>query len=106
MHPLSSVRYLIFVYCSKIKPLIFLLFYFGHQTLHGTVLEHDDTRPHAARNTTQFLASNNVQILPWLSMSPDLNPSTHTCNELERCVRGKVNAFANVHELFQALRKE
>ena len=37
------------------------MFYFAHQTLYGTVLQHDNGRSHAARHTTQFLANNNVQ---------------------------------------------
>ena len=52
----------------------FLWFYFGHQALHGSVFQLGKARPHAACLTTQFLANNNVQLLPWLSRSPDLNP--------------------------------
>ena len=85
--------------------LLLLLFYFGNKTLYGTVLQHDNARPHAACNTTQFPANNNVQVLPCLSMSPDLNANKHTKNELERRVRGRVNAPANVRELFQALQQ-
>ena len=75
-----------FLYCAKIKTHIVLLFYFGHQTLYGTVLQHDNAKPHAVRHNTQFLANNNnvVQILSWPSMSPDLNPNKHTQNLLER----------------------
>ena len=43
---------------------MFLLFYFEHQTLNGTVRPHDNARPYAARNTTQFLGNNNVQNSP------------------------------------------
>ena len=43
--------------------IIFLLFYFWHQTLYGTVLHHDNARPHE-NHTTQFLANNNVQNSP------------------------------------------
>ena len=74
--------------------------------LYGTVLQHDNARPHAARHTTQFLANINVQILPWPSMSPDLNPNTHTWNELAKRAPGRVNAPANSCELFQTLKHE
>ena len=46
---------------------------------------------------------------PWLpcpSLFPDLNPNKHTWNELERRVRSRGNAPANVRELFQALKQE
>ena len=39
-------------------------------------------------------------------MSSDLNPNKHTWNELERRARGRVNAPANVRELFPALKQE
>ena len=74
--------------------------------LYGTVLQHNNARPHAARHITQFLANNNVQILPWPSMSPDLNRNQHTWSELERRVPNRVNAPANVRELVQALQQE
>ena len=56
--------------------------------------------------TTQFLAKNNVPMLAWPSMFPDLNPDKNTWNELGRCVRGRGNAPTNVRELFQRLKKE
>ena len=64
------------MYYSKIETPFFFLFFFlggGYQKLYGTVRQHDNARPHAARNTTQFLASTNVQILPWPSLSPNFN---------------------------------
>ena len=41
------------------------------------VFQRDNTRPHAARHTTQFLANNNVQTPHWSSISPDLKPIEH-----------------------------
>ena len=82
------------------------LFYFRHQMLCGIVLQHDNARHYAARHTKQFLANNNVQMLPWPSMSPHLNTNKHTWNQVERRVQGSVNTPANVRELFQALKHE
>ena len=45
------------------------------------------------------------ELSPWPSLSPDLDPNKHTGNELERRVRGTVDAPANVRELFQALKQ-
>ena len=70
----------------------------------GAALQHDNAEPHAACHTTHSLANNNVQLLPWPSTS--LNPNNNSWNELERRVRGRANAPANVRELFQALRQE
>ena len=74
--------------------------------LYGTVLQHNEARPHAACHATQFFANNNVQVFPWPSMSQDLDPNKHTRNELERQVRSRVKDSANVHESFQALKQE
>ena len=74
--------------------------------LFATVLQQDNARPmqHAASHSSSPTATS--KILPWLSMSPDLTPNKHTWNELERRVRGRVNAPANVRQLFQALKQE
>ena len=41
------------------------------------VFQQDNPRPHTARLTTNFLDANNVNILPWPSLSSDLNPIEH-----------------------------
>ena len=68
--------------------------------------QHDNARPHTARFTTNFLAANNVNTLPWPSLSPDLNPIEHVWDELGRRLSARVNAPANRRELFQALQQE
>ena len=57
-------------------------------------------KPQSSSQTTMS------RILSWPYISPDLNPNTRNWNELERCVQGRVNAPANVRELFQALKQE
>ena len=42
-----------------------------------TILQQDNARPHTARATTQFLTANNVNVMEWSSMSPDLSPIEH-----------------------------
>ena len=39
----------------------------------GMTVQQDNARPHTARITTQFLQQNNIDLLPWPSMSPDLS---------------------------------
>ena len=42
---------------------------------HGhAILMHGNARPHVARLCRQFLYRNNVNVLPWPAMSPDMNP--------------------------------
>ena len=56
---------------------------------------HDNARRHGARICRQFLNRNNLNVLPWPAVSPDINPIEHICNYLGR----KVRARGNVHNL-------
>ena len=50
---------------------------------HGpAILMHDDARPHGARICRPFLNRNNANVLPWLAVSPDMNPIEHTWDYL------------------------
>ena len=40
-------------------------------------IQHDNAIPHSARITRNFLAGAGVNVLPWPSCSPDLNPIDH-----------------------------
>ena len=59
------------------------------------ILMHDNTMPHVARIGRQFLNRNNVNGLPWPTVSPDMNPIEHIWDYLGR----KVRARGNVHNL-------
>ena len=63
---------------------------------HGpAILMHDNARPHVAGICRQFLNRNNVNVLPWPAVSPDMNPIEHIWGYLGR----KVRARGNVHSL-------
>ena len=52
---------------------------------HGpAILMHDNARPHVARICRQFLNRNNVNVLPWSAVSPDMNPIEHIWDYLGR----------------------
>ena len=44
---------------------------------HAVTLQHDNARPHVARVVTDFLTQQNVNVLPWPAVSPDLSPIEH-----------------------------
>ena len=55
---------------------------------HGpAILMHDNARPHVARICRQFLNRNNINVLPWPALSPDMNPIDHIWDYLDRKVR-------------------
>lgn len=72
----------------------------------NVIFQHDNARPHTARLTTAFLAQNNIQVLPWPSRSPDLNPIEHLWDELDRRVRQRHPQPQTLPDLFLALREE
>lgn len=72
----------------------------------GSIFQQDNARPHVAQLTTQFLADNNVQTIPWPAMSSDMNPIEHLWDELDRRLRQRDVAPANLRQLSLALREE
>jgi transposase len=48
------------------------------------IFQHDNAREHTARATSDFLEQNNVTVIPWLALSPDLNPIQHLWDEVQR----------------------
>ena len=71
----------------------------------GLTFQHNNARPHTALVTANFLAQNNVNILPWLPLSPDMNPIEHIWDELGRRARTN-HQMNNVQDLTQALQLE
>ena len=49
---------------------------------HNATLQQDNARPHVVLVVTDFLIQNNVNVLPWPAMSPDLSPIEHVWDEM------------------------
>ena len=67
--------------------------------------QHDNARPHTAPVTANFLAQNNVNVLPWPALSLDINPIKHIWDELGRRARTN-HQINNVQNLTRALQRE
>ena len=65
----------------------------------------DNSRPHVAWICRQFLNRNNVNVLPWPTVSPGMNPIEHIWDYLGRKIRARGNV-QNFRGLENALIQE
>ena len=65
--------------------------------------QHDNAPAHRARRTAHFLQGNQVNVLDWPALSPDMSPIEHIWDELGRRVYARVPPPQTVHQLQQAL---
>ena len=73
---------------------------------HGpAILMHCNARPHVARICRQFLKRNNVNVLSWPAVSPDMKTIEHIWDYLGRKVRARGNVH-NLRDLVNALIQE
>ena len=58
----------------------------------GMIFQQDNARPYTARHTQQLLNQQNVNVLPWPALSPDINPMEHVWDFMKRRIQQQ-----NVH---------
>ncbi len=63
---------------------------------HHFMLQHDNAQPHIATICTQFLEAENIPVLALPAYSPDMSPSEHVWDALDRRIRQLVSVPANI----------
>jgi transposase len=53
----------------------------------NVTFQQDNAGPHVARDLRHYLTQQNVDVLPWPVVSPDLSPIEFVCDEMERPLR-------------------
>ena len=73
-------------YINEILNPVLLPFINEHRGRNIT-FQQDGATPHTAYVTRDFLADNNVSVLPWPAVSPDMNPIEHVWDMMKRSIR-------------------
>ncbi|KAJ4444885.1 hypothetical protein ANN_06682 [Periplaneta americana] len=66
----------------------------------------DNARAHSEAVTRDFLRGNEIEVMEWSAISPDLNATEHLWDVLDRKVRNRHQAPQTLQELGDALKKE
>ncbi len=74
-----------------------------HGRVREFIYQHDGCGPHRAKSITEFLRSKNIEILPWLAQSPNLNPIENAWGILRKQLRDTSTFPSNADALFDAL---
>ena len=70
------------------------------------IYQQDNARPHVARITMDFLRQNNVNLMEWPALSPDLSPIEHVWDELGRQLRRRLARPETLQQLEDAIMEE
>ena len=69
----------------------------------NVTFQQDNAQPHVARVVRDYLTQQNVYLLPWPAVSPDLSPIEHVWDEMERRLRHLPNQPVTLAEMGPAL---
>ena len=67
--------------------------------------QQDNARAHIARATRDFLQQNNVNVMNWPALTPDLNPIEHLWDEIQRWLNEEQPSPTTAAELSVAFQR-
>ena len=94
------------MYVNEVLANIVVPFTQGNFPEGNGILQEDSARPHTARITWQFIADNNISLLNWAAMSPDMSSFEYVCDEPKRRVYARPHPPINVQQMEDAVIEE
>ena len=70
------------------------------------VFQQDNDPKHTSRTATDWLRTNQIDVLEWPAQSPDLNPIEHLWQHLKRQLVNYETDANTMHELWQRIQAE
>ena len=74
-----------------------------HALADRPIFMHDGATPHTARISMAFLRQSVMEVLPWASFSPDLNPIEHAWDYIRRHLNEMDPRVQSLDELREAI---
>lgn len=74
--------------------------------LPGVIYQHDNAKPHTAKSTKKWINDHRLNVMPWPSMSPDLNPIENCWGHMVRRIYADSKQYSSVAELEKAITEE
>ena len=73
---------------------------------HGGRFQHDNPWPHVSQICRDYLANENIEVIPWPALPSDMAPIEHLWDCLDRRVRQRRHQPQTLNELRNALNQE
>ena len=70
------------------------------QVIRGTFFQQDNASPHVAKSVRDFCSAQHMQLFPWSAYSPDMSPTNHVWDLVDRSLARDPRPAASKDEFY------